>query len=86
MSRRELSWLVPVANATAPNTMDIRNSTLAHVAADYEAVLYLLIPNGTADNTQTLQLYKPPDRYELVGINSEEHLVRIWNSMVLVLT
>ena len=30
--------------------------TLAHVATDYEVVLYLLIPNGTADNTHNLQL------------------------------
>ena len=29
--------------------------TLAHVATDYEVALYLLIPNGTADNTQNLQ-------------------------------
>ena len=31
--------------------------TLAHVATDYEVVLYLLIPNGTAENTQNLQRF-----------------------------
>ena len=38
------------------NPLDIRDPTLLRNAAvDYETVLYLLIPNGTADNTQTLQ-------------------------------
>ena len=50
-------WLVPVANATDPNPLDIRSLTLLRNAAvDYETVMYLLIPNGTADNTQALQL------------------------------
>ena len=50
-------WLVPVANAIDPNPLDIRSLTLLRNAAvDYETVLYLLIPNGTADNTQALQL------------------------------
>ena len=49
-------WLVPVANATDLNPLDIHSLTLLRNAAvDYETVLYLLIPNGTADNTQTLQ-------------------------------
>ena len=50
-------WLVPVANATDSNPMDIRSVThLRNAAVDYETVLYLLIPNGTADNTQAFQL------------------------------
>ena len=50
-------WLVPVANATDSNPLDIRDLTLLRNAAvDYETVLYLLIPNGTTDITQALQL------------------------------
>ena len=49
-------WLVLIANATDSNPMDIRSLMhLRYAAADYETVLDLLIPNGTTDNTQTLQ-------------------------------
>ena len=48
----EVSRLIPDANATALNPARYSQLTLAHVAADHEAVdCNLLIPNGTADHT-----------------------------------
>jgi len=53
----EVSRLIPVANATDLNPARYSQlHTLAHIAADHEAVnCNLLIPNGTADHTRLKQ-------------------------------
>ena len=53
----EVSRLIPDANATALNPARYSQlHTLAHVAADHEAVsCNRLIPNGTADHTRLFQ-------------------------------
>ena len=61
----EVSRLIPVANATALNPARYSQlHTLAHVAADHEAVsCNRLIPNGTADHTRLSGVYTKSMQY-----------------------